>query len=66
MKISKKQVKCRSRNETIKKNHEKSGQRTLDQFLIKEKIEEDSLTLSDFECDSVDLDLTDIVNEILT
>ncbi|XP_025200193.1 flap endonuclease GEN isoform X2 [Melanaphis sacchari] len=38
----------------------------LDQFIIKEKINDESLTLSDFECDSVDLDLSNIINGIIT
>lgn len=37
----------------------------LDKFISKEKTIEDSLTMSDFECDSVDLDLSDIVNGII-
>jgi len=38
----------------------------LDQFLMKEKVKDDSLTLSDFECDTVDLDMSDIINGIIT
>lgn len=37
----------------------------LDKFIVKEKTKDDSLTMSDFECDSVDLDLSDIVNGII-
>ncbi|XP_060835112.1 flap endonuclease GEN [Rhopalosiphum padi] len=59
----------------ISKKHEKSkkinkGKNSvkgpLDQFIMKEKIKDDSLTLSDFECDSVDLDMSDIINGIIT
>lgn len=37
----------------------------LDKFTVRQKIKDDSLTLSDFECDIVDLDLSDIVNKIV-
>jgi len=36
----------------------------LSQFVMEGK--DDSLTLSDFECDSVDLDISDIINGIIT
>lgn len=39
---------------------------TLDQFIMKGKVNDDSLTLSDFECDTADLDMSDIVNKIIT
>lgn len=38
----------------------------LDRFIMKGKIQDDSLTLSDFECDTVDLDMSDIINRIIT
>lgn len=57
MNISKKSVK------TIKKIENLKG--PLDKFITREKYNEDSLTLSDFDCDSVDLDLSDIVNGII-
>ena len=38
----------------------------LDRFVMKDKIKDDSLTLSDFECDSVDLNISDIINGIIT
>lgn len=38
----------------------------LDRFVMKEKIKDDSLTLSDFECDSVNLNISDIINGIIT
>lgn len=47
------------------KNHQ-SYRGPLDKFLTREEMKEDSLTLSDFDCDSVDLDLSDIVNRIIT
>ncbi|XP_026806893.1 flap endonuclease GEN [Rhopalosiphum maidis] len=61
MNISKKHRKSKKINE--EKNSVKGP---LDQFIMKEKIKDDSLTLSDFECDSVDLDMSDIINGIIT
>lgn len=58
--ISKKNTKPRKISEA---NDKIKG--PLDQFIIQEKCKEDSLTLSDFECDSVDLDLSNIINKII-
>lgn len=58
MNISKKSVKTKKNNEILKG--------PLDKFIVIEKSKEDSLTLSDFDCDYVDLDLSDIVNRIIT
>lgn len=60
--ISKEHVKTKQNNRANKEKHKGP----LDQFIRREKVKEDSLTLSDFECDSVDLDLTDIVERIIT
>lgn len=57
MDISKKQQKI-SKKDKIKIKG------PLDQFITKEKLE-DSLTLSDFDSDLVDLDLSHIVNQIV-
>lgn len=63
MNISKKNIKSNK----ICEVKEKYGQKgPLDRFLVKEKMKEDSLTLSDFECDSISLDLSNIVNGIIT
>lgn len=54
----------------ISKKHgkptKKNVQGPLDQFIMKGKVKDDSLTLSDFECDTVDLDMSDIINGIIT
>jgi len=55
--ISKKFVTSRKDNKCLKG--------PLDQFLIRKEVKDTSLTLSDFECDSVGLDLSDIVNRII-
>lgn len=60
MKISRKRVKPPKNNKT----NQGDLRGPLDQFIVKQKIKDDSLTLSDFECD-VDLDLSDIVNRII-
>lgn len=57
MDISKECVKPIKNNKAIKG--------PLDVFIIRQEVKDDSLTLSDFECDSVDLDLSDIVNKII-
>lgn len=62
MTISNKNAKSRKNNEVKDKNTFKGP---LDKFITKEKTKDDSLTLSDFECDSVDLDLSGIINEII-
>lgn len=62
MNISNKYVKTKIINE-VKNNVHKGP---LDKFVTRKEIKEDSLTLSDFECDSVDLNLSDIVNTIIT
>ncbi|VVC30028.1 Hypothetical protein CINCED_3A001523 [Cinara cedri] len=62
IKISNKHINMRKKNEAIDKNKFKGP---LDKFLVKEITKDDSLTLSDFECDSVDLDLSSIVNGII-
>lgn len=49
-------------NKEKKKNNIKGP---LDEFVTREKVKDDSVTLSDFECDSVDLNLSDIVNGII-
>lgn len=59
MNISKKNIKTN-------KVKGKCGQKgPLDRFLVQEKMKEDSLTLSDFECNTDNLDLSDIINEII-
>lgn len=63
MNISKKKLKT---NKISVAKDEYSIKGPLDRFLVQEKMKEDSLTLSDFECDSVNLDLSNIVNEIIT
>lgn len=60
MKISKKNVKNKKINEV---NGLKGP---MDRFIEQAKMNDDSLTLSDFECDSVNLDLSDIVNGIIS
>lgn len=54
----------------ISKNNSKAKDKNnlkgpLDKFLIRENVKEDSLTMSDFECDAVDLDLSNIINGII-
>lgn len=61
MKISKKCVKPK-KNKTTNQGDFRGP---LDRFIASQKIKDDSLTLSDFECDIVDLDLSDIVNRII-
>lgn len=63
MNISKKNVKIKKNSEVEDKCSRKGP---LDRFIIQKKNNEDSLTLSDFECDSVNLDLSTIINEIIT
>lgn len=58
--ISKKPAKSKKINEV--KDNIKGP---LDRFVMKEKIKDDSLTLSDFECDPVDLNISDIINGII-
>jgi hypothetical protein len=62
MKISKKLIKSKTNNvlrdELITKG-------SLNTFLNEKKCQEDSLTLSDFECDGNNLNLSDVVNEII-
>lgn len=60
MKISKTLVRTKTNNEAKDKLTIKGP---LDKFL--RKCKEDSLTLSDFECDGNDLNLSDVVNEII-
>lgn len=62
MKISKKNVKSKRNNEAKDKVTTKGP---LDTFLNVRKCKEDSLTLSDFECDVNNLNLSDVVNEII-
>lgn len=62
MNISKKHATSSKVNET-KINKNLRG--PLDKFVIREKVKDDSLTLSDFECDSINLDLSDIINKII-
>lgn len=62
LKLSKKVVKTKMNNVTKAKVTIKGP---LDKFLNERKSKEDSLTLSDFECDGNDLNLSDIVNEII-
>lgn len=62
MKISKKCVKPPKNNKTTNQGDLRGP---LDKFTVRQKIKDDSLTLSDFECDIVDLDLSDIVNRII-
>jgi len=57
MDISKECVKPIKNNKTTKGS--------LDKFIVRQEVKDDSLTLSDLECDSVDLDLSDIVNRII-
>jgi len=57
MNITKKHVTSRKDNKCLKG--------PLDHFVMREEVKDASLTLSDFECDSVDLDLSDIVNKII-
>lgn len=62
MKISKKHVISKKTNK-IKNSTSMKG--PLDQFVIRKNVKDISLTLSDFECDSIDLNLSDIVNGII-
>ncbi|XP_060873561.1 flap endonuclease GEN [Metopolophium dirhodum] len=61
MNISKKNKQPRKINEA-----KENVKGPLDQFLMKGKVKDDSLTLSDFECDTVDLDMSEIINGIIT
>lgn len=38
----------------------------MDNFIRNQQVLEDSLTLSDFDCDTTDLDLSSIVNRIIS
>lgn len=55
-----------SNNNNNKANGKNNLKGPLDQFLIRKNVKEDSLTMSDFECDSFDLDLSDIINGIIS
>lgn len=51
-----------TKDKNSKENKKMKG--PMDQFIKKNTSENDTLTLSDFECDSTDLDLSEIINKI--